>query len=255
MPRSYLTGGVYSPFAPALSDLFGTKTIQGSHGIVVRPDRKNLGGIFGPGYGRLESALQQLMGPMSGLENFATGLDFEGPLQQALGTFGELGDVAGRLAETGLKTDVGAYKEKAIRDFREDFLPALAERVSPTYSGFGDIGAREAGRISTDLAAILAELNDPVRRAGALGGLGQAAGIFGTFPMAAASDLLQTGQAFRRASPAGRTFDIFSALAGVPVQASFGVGSSDTSTDKFAKTAQAIASLGEAGASIQQARK
>ena len=256
MPESQLYGGVYSPNNPALENLLGSYLQMGKRGVQSLPSG---GSIFGQDYGGLRQALQYLMSPQATTEweKLAAGLDVEGPLRQAMEGYSSLGERAGEFLEPGaMKTDISPYVNLSRQLYQEEFLPQLKEEVSPTYSGFADIGGREAGRRSTELATVAAQLNDPLRQVQGLGALSPMLGQQFAFPMAATSDLLRTGAAFRQLSPQQRSFDIFSSLAGIPVQGWFGIGQSDTSTDKFQKTASGIGDfLGGLGSLVGAQKK
>ena len=240
------TGGVYSPNAQSLMNLLGSRMFYGSHSTTSLPSGTS---IFGPDYEGLRGNLQWLMSPESNTrwEGLAQGLDMEGPLGQATEAYGALGERARGLIGTDLKTDISPYVNMAKMLYQQDFLPELKENVSPTYSGFADIGAREAGRRSTELATIAAQLNDPARlyqtEIQGLGALGPMLGQQFAFPMAAGADLMRMGGTQRQMSPQRRAFDIYSALAGIPVQAWFGMGGDDSSTQKFLQSTQAINQL------------
>jgi hypothetical protein len=239
-----MIGGVFSPNVPALEALLGSKIDIRKHGVKVRPTG---GGAFGSGYGGLSSAIADLTGPLSLYqpEQLARKLDFAGPLESGLQTYKGLGDLVNELIGTGLKTDISPYARKAERDFRETYMPMLAERGLPRMSSMASLGAREASRIPIELQVAAMNLNDPVRRVGMLPTLLQMGTGQAMFPGAVVSDLLGAGARLRGLDqqPSQRLFDVFSALSGIPVQGQFSVGQDETSSESFQNYAAGISNL------------
>ena len=238
-----------TPNTPSLSNLLGSGLQFGSRGVQAIPTGTS---IFGPNYEGLRGSLQWLMNPESNTEweKLAQGLEIDDPLRASMAAYGKLGKRAGELIGADLKTDISPYVNMSRQLYQEEFLPQLKEEVSPTYSGFADLGGREAGRRSTELATIAAQLNDPARlyqtEIQGMGALGPMLGQQFAFPMAAMSDLMQMGGTMRQMSPQRRAFDIYSALAGIPVQAWSGGGRDDSSTQRFLQSTQAINQLASA---------
>jgi hypothetical protein len=237
-------GGVYSPNLPALESLLGSKVFVGEHGVRVVP---RPGGVFGPNQQMLRQAIGQLTAPIqyNEPEQLAQGIGFAGPLQAGQQTMRGAGDIVQDLLRSGLRTDISPYVRQAQRRFREDYLPAVAERISPRMSSLENVAGREASRIATDLGVLDLQYNNPAAILGMIPGVMQSGMTRAAFPGAAVSDLLKAGSGLRGLDlqPAGRTFDIFSALAGIPVQGQFNVGGEETGAESFAKYGNTVANL------------
>jgi hypothetical protein len=238
---------VFSPNAPALFDLLGGQLVVGKRGVNVAPTGTS---VFGPNFELLRGAFSNLFNPggLNAPESLAFNIanQIEGPLAGVSKLFNKaLLPGITDLARTGFKTDLSPVITQAQQRFEEDFLPALAERVSPTFSDFGTIAGREGRRIATDLGALDVQINDPVRRAGAFPIAGQIGAATAALPFNLSSDLLGLGGALRGREELGarRIAEIFAALSGQPVAGAFNVGVSEGKTDKFLGTTAGVKNI------------
>jgi hypothetical protein len=247
MPESQLSVGIGTPGFPALADILGANFIFGSRGFVPTASGT---GVFGPDFTTLRRALQTLIGQQPTRAE-QLGRQFAGELgpetfQPTLDLFAQ--DIlpgARELARTGLPTDLSPIIAQRKRAFKEDFLPSLAERVSPTFSGFGELGAREASRLSTELGQLQVGLSEAAahRRAAGLPLAAQLGAAGAALPGNIITDLLGLGGALRQTGPERSIVDLFLELSGLPIQAGFGTVTSDTSTDKFLKGSQGFSNI------------
>lgn len=240
-----------TPSSPALRDLLGARLVVGKRGAGTLPSG---GSVFGPNYELLRGALQDIFNPgqLNTPESLAFGIgnrlgETTNPVQSLFARQILPGLQALAKGETtpAFRTDLTPVIRQAKKSYAEDFLPALVERVSPTFSDFGTLAGREGRRIATDLGALDVQYNNPAQ---ILANLTQGASLgaaTAALPLNLISDLLSTGGQLRGREELGsrNILQAFQSLSGIPTTTSLLPYQNPSATANFLQATGGINTL------------
>lgn len=222
-----------APNSPLLGALFGTRlTPQGWD------QSKKRGGLFGMGAKDLLEQSRDFMfnaeGPSgaerglydSFLGGGGSGMGQAGALFGNLNSgFGDLVNRATNLADTGYRTDASPIYAEAMRRFKSESLPGIAElvgsKIGLNSQSFIDAASKEGANLMGQAALRQSELDESAaqRRMGALPTLGQFNLQRAAAPMSFLNDMMNLGTGYRNMleAPKTRGMSMASSLLGMPM--------------------------------------